>query len=38
MIAWNGLLQFNAGRTIEISDSQVLPKWRTDEQDILWRE
>lgn len=37
MIAWNGILQFNAGHTIEISDSQVLPKWRTDEQDIIWR-
>ncbi|TFG98688.1 bifunctional N(6)-L-threonylcarbamoyladenine synthase/serine/threonine protein kinase [Candidatus Thorarchaeota archaeon] len=37
MIAWNGLLQFKAGHTIGISDSQVLPKWRTDEQDIIWR-
>ncbi|MHA1287008.1 MAG: bifunctional N(6)-L-threonylcarbamoyladenine synthase/serine/threonine protein kinase [Candidatus Thorarchaeota archaeon] len=37
MIAWNGILQFKAGRTIGISDSQVLPKWRTDEQDIIWR-
>ncbi|MBN2229879.1 MAG: bifunctional N(6)-L-threonylcarbamoyladenine synthase/serine/threonine protein kinase [Candidatus Thorarchaeota archaeon] len=38
MIAWNGLLQFNAGRQIRIQDSHVLPKWRTDEQDIIWRQ
>lgn len=38
MIAWNGILQYTAGHTIEISKSSVLPKWRTDEQDILWRE
>jgi len=37
MIAWNGILQYKAGRVIPISESQVLPKWRTDEQDILWR-
>ena len=37
MIAWNGVLQYKAGRVIPISESHVLPKWRTDEQDILWR-
>lgn len=37
MIAWNGILQYRAGRTIEIDASTVLPKWRTDEQDIIWR-
>jgi universal protein Kae1 len=37
MIAWNGILQYNSGRSIKISESHVLPKWRTDEQDILWR-
>lgn len=37
MIAWNGILQYNAGNTIKISESNVLPKWRTDEQDIVWR-
>ncbi len=37
MIAWNGILQYQAGHRIEINESQVLPKWRTDEQDILWR-
>ena len=37
MIAWNGILQYNARNTIEVNVSNVLPKWRTDEQDILWR-
>ncbi len=38
MIAWNGILQYNAGNSIDINNSNVLPKWRTDEQDILWRD
>ncbi|MFW9832492.1 MAG: bifunctional N(6)-L-threonylcarbamoyladenine synthase/serine/threonine protein kinase [Candidatus Thorarchaeota archaeon] len=37
MIAWNGILQFNAGNIIKVENSHVLPKWRTDDQDILWR-
>jgi len=37
MIAWNGILQYKAGRRITVADSHVLPRWRTDEQDILWR-
>jgi N6-L-threonylcarbamoyladenine synthase/protein kinase Bud32 len=37
MIAWNGILQYMSGHEIEISSSHILPKWRTDEQDILWR-
>jgi N6-L-threonylcarbamoyladenine synthase/protein kinase Bud32 len=37
MIAWTGLLQYSRGNTIEVSSSKVLPKWRTDEQDIGWR-
>ncbi|MHA2236608.1 MAG: bifunctional N(6)-L-threonylcarbamoyladenine synthase/serine/threonine protein kinase [Candidatus Thorarchaeota archaeon] len=37
MIAWNGILQYNAGHQINIKDSHVLPKWRTDDQDIIWR-
>lgn len=37
MIAWNGILSYKVGHTLKIEDSQVLPKWRTDEQDILWR-
>ncbi|MFW9786691.1 MAG: bifunctional N(6)-L-threonylcarbamoyladenine synthase/serine/threonine protein kinase [Candidatus Thorarchaeota archaeon] len=37
MIAWNGILQYNAGQQVEVENSHVLPKWRTDDQDILWR-
>jgi N6-L-threonylcarbamoyladenine synthase/protein kinase Bud32 len=38
MIAWTGILQHRAGDVLEVVDSQVLPKWRTDDQDILWRQ
>ncbi len=37
MIAWTGLLQYQAGDRLEVRKSHVLPKWRTDEQDIIWR-
>ncbi|NHI84138.1 MAG: bifunctional N(6)-L-threonylcarbamoyladenine synthase/serine/threonine protein kinase [Candidatus Thorarchaeota archaeon] len=37
MIAWTGILQYQVGDVIEVAESQVLPKWRTDDQDILWR-
>lgn len=37
MIAWTGILQYNAGDQLEIPESSILPKWRTDEQDIVWR-
>lgn len=37
MIAWTGILQFNAGDQLSVSESLVIPKWRTDEQDIIWR-
>ena len=37
MIAWNGILQYNTGDHLKVADSQVKPKWRTDEQDIPWR-
>ncbi len=37
MIAWTGILQYQAGDTLDIATSQVLPKWRTDEQDIGWK-
>ncbi len=37
MIAWTGIVQYNSGDTLDISNSQVRPKWRTDEQDISWR-
>jgi len=37
MIAWTGILQYQAGGGLVMPESSVLPKWRTDEQDILWR-
>ncbi len=37
MIAWTGILQNSSGGTVDIAESYVLPKWRTDEQDIAWR-
>ncbi|MHA1964389.1 MAG: bifunctional N(6)-L-threonylcarbamoyladenine synthase/serine/threonine protein kinase [Candidatus Thorarchaeota archaeon] len=37
MIAWNGILQYNAGHQTKVENSHVLPKWRTDDQDIVWR-
>lgn len=37
MIAWTGILQFNSGDILDVSTSQVQPKWRTDEQDIGWK-
>jgi len=37
MIAWTGILQHEAGDRLSVADSTILPKWRTDEQDILWR-
>ncbi|MGV9102590.1 MAG: bifunctional N(6)-L-threonylcarbamoyladenine synthase/serine/threonine protein kinase [Promethearchaeia archaeon] len=37
MIAWTGILQHLAGDRLKVRESQVLPRWRTDEQDIMWR-
>jgi N6-L-threonylcarbamoyladenine synthase/protein kinase Bud32 len=37
MIAWNGILQYNTGHQTKVENSHVLPKWRTDDQDISWR-
>ncbi|MFX1332416.1 MAG: bifunctional N(6)-L-threonylcarbamoyladenine synthase/serine/threonine protein kinase [Promethearchaeota archaeon] len=37
MIAWTGILQYEAGDRLSVADSTILPKWRTDEQDIVWR-
>ncbi len=37
MIAWTGILQHEAGDRLNVVDSSILPKWRTDDQDIVWR-
>lgn len=36
MIAWTGILAYNSGQKINIEDSKVRQKWRTDEADITW--
>ncbi len=38
MIAWTGLLQYQAGDSLQVAESHILPRWRTDEQDVTWRE
>jgi N6-L-threonylcarbamoyladenine synthase/protein kinase Bud32 len=38
MIAYTGLLLFNAESSLTLSRSQIKPKWRLDEVDIPWGE
>jgi len=37
MIAWQGMLQFNAGERLKIGDAKVDPYLRTDEVNVSWR-
>ncbi|MBD3207447.1 N(6)-L-threonylcarbamoyladenine synthase Kae1 [Candidatus Bathyarchaeota archaeon] len=37
MIAWTGLIAYNAGRRTEISSSYVNPNWRMDQVEIPWK-
>ncbi|MHC1598088.1 MAG: bifunctional N(6)-L-threonylcarbamoyladenine synthase/serine/threonine protein kinase [Candidatus Methanofastidiosia archaeon] len=37
MIAVLGMIEYDAGRRVEISDTKVKQKWRTDEVDVIWR-
>ncbi|MCK5235267.1 MAG: serine/threonine protein kinase, partial [Candidatus Aenigmarchaeota archaeon] len=34
MIAWQGLIEYKAGRRQKIEETEVNPKWRTDEVEI----
>ena len=36
-IAWNGILAFKAGLTVEVKASHVRPRWRLDQVDVAWR-
>lgn len=36
MIAWLGLIEYKAGRSIAIKDSKIKPDWRTDQVDVTW--
>lgn len=37
MIAWQGLLEFSAGRKQKIGDTQVNQRYRTDQAEVNWR-
>jgi N6-L-threonylcarbamoyladenine synthase len=38
MIAWTGLIAYNAGYRTTIDDSHVNPNWRMDQVRIPWRD
>ena len=37
MIAWTGIIMHEAGVRMDISDTQVKQRFRTDEVDVMWR-
>jgi tRNA A37 threonylcarbamoyltransferase TsaD len=37
MIAWQGLLEFQAGKKQAVSDTTILPYWRTDDVFVNWK-
>ncbi|MFH1240562.1 MAG: KEOPS complex N(6)-L-threonylcarbamoyladenine synthase Kae1 [Candidatus Diapherotrites archaeon] len=36
MIAWQGIIEHKAGRKMEIKDTMILPKQRTDDVEVIW--
>jgi N6-L-threonylcarbamoyladenine synthase len=36
-IAWNGILAFRSGVTVNVEDSMVRPRWRLDQVKVTWR-
>ena len=36
MIAWQGIVEHKAGRKMKIKDTQILPKQRTDDVEVIW--
>jgi N6-L-threonylcarbamoyladenine synthase len=36
MIAWQGLLEFRAGKKTKLKESKILPKQRTDQIEVNW--
>ncbi len=38
MISWNGLLHYQQGHTLEVSESVVKPRMRVEEVETTWRE
>jgi len=37
MIAWQGIIEHNAGRKEDLEKTDILPHWRTDQVDAAWR-
>jgi len=37
MIAWQALLEYEAGRKQDLNELQINQKWRTDEVDVIWK-
>ncbi len=38
MIAWTGVVAYQAGHVTPLSESHVNPNWRMDQVEIPWRE
>lgn len=36
MIAWQGLLEYGAGRRQKVSDTRIIRNWRTDDVEVDW--
>ena len=36
MIAWTGLLAYKSGKKQKIEETEIKPKWRTDEVEVKW--
>jgi len=36
MIAWQGIVEYNAGKRQKIKDTEIEVKWRTDQVDVNW--
>jgi N6-L-threonylcarbamoyladenine synthase len=37
MIAWQGLLEYNAGKRQSVENTFIAPYWRTDDVDVNWK-
>lgn len=38
MIAWAGVLAYRSGITVKVEESNIRPRWRADQVDVVWRE
>ena len=36
MIAWQGILEHKAGRRMALKETEILPKQRTDDIEVIW--